>query len=89
MKTFVTGIGGVANSQVTTLAKNLRKHLPNCSKISRDSFFKSESETHTEENGSLQYEVLEVLNVEGKNNVSCLVLGGNPGHCGTSSRGNA
>lgn len=65
MKTFVIGIGGVANSQMRTLAKNLRKHLPNCSRISQDSF-KSESETDTVENGSLQYEVLEALNVEGK-----------------------
>lgn len=89
MKTFIIGIGGVTNSRSTTLAKNLRKHLPNCSKISQDNFFKSEPEADRDENGSFQYEVLEELNMEEKN-VSRLVLDGKPKALyKTSSLGNA
>uniref|UniRef100_I3LWJ1 Nicotinamide riboside kinase 1 n=1 Tax=Ictidomys tridecemlineatus TaxID=43179 RepID=I3LWJ1_ICTTR len=43
MKTFVIGIGGVTNGGKTTLAKNLQKHLPNCSVICQDDFFKLEA----------------------------------------------
>ncbi|XP_054582691.1 nicotinamide riboside kinase 1 isoform X4 [Eptesicus fuscus] len=64
MKTFVLGIGGVTNGGKTTLAKNLQKHLPNCSVISQDDFFKPQSEIETDENGFLQYDVLEALNME-------------------------
>ncbi|XP_057580114.1 nicotinamide riboside kinase 1 isoform X2 [Hippopotamus amphibius kiboko] len=64
MKTFVIGIGGVTNGGKTTLAKNLQKRLPNCSVISQDDFFKPESEIETDENGFLQYDVLEALNME-------------------------
>ncbi|XP_060055291.1 nicotinamide riboside kinase 1 isoform X2 [Erinaceus europaeus] len=64
MKTFVIGIGGVTNGGKTTLAKNLQKHLPNCSVISQDDFFKPESEIERDENGFLQYDVLEALNME-------------------------
>uniref|UniRef100_A0AC11BGV6 Nicotinamide riboside kinase 1 n=1 Tax=Ovis aries TaxID=9940 RepID=A0AC11BGV6_SHEEP len=64
MKTFVIGISGVTNGGKTTLAKNLQKHLPNCSVISQDDFFKPESEIETDENGFLQYDVLEALNME-------------------------
>ncbi|XP_065735597.1 nicotinamide riboside kinase 1 isoform X2 [Phocoena phocoena] len=64
MKTFVIGIGGVTNGGKTTLAKNLQKRLPNCSIISQDNFFKPESEIETDENGFLQYDVLEALNME-------------------------
>lgn len=56
MKTFVIGISGVTNGGKTTLAKNLEKHLPNCSVISQDDFFKPESEVETDENGFLQYD---------------------------------
>ncbi|XP_053512131.1 nicotinamide riboside kinase 1 isoform X2 [Artibeus jamaicensis] len=64
MKTFVIGISGVTNGGKTTLAKNLQKHFPNCSVISQDDFFKPESEIETDENGFLQYDVLEALNME-------------------------
>ncbi|XP_055282878.1 nicotinamide riboside kinase 1 isoform X2 [Moschus berezovskii] len=64
MKTFVIGISGVTNGGKTTLAKNLQKHLPNCSVLSQDDFFKPESEIETDENGFLQYDVLEALNME-------------------------
>ncbi|XP_054438989.1 nicotinamide riboside kinase 1 isoform X2 [Pteronotus mesoamericanus] len=64
MKTFVIGIGGVTNGGKTTLAKNLQKHLPHCSVISQDDFFKPESEIEKDENGFLQYDVLEALNME-------------------------
>ncbi|XP_073734169.1 nicotinamide riboside kinase 1 isoform X3 [Callorhinus ursinus] len=64
MKTFVIGISGVTNGGKTTLAKNLQKHLPNCSIISQDDFFKPESEIETDTNGFLQYDVLEALNME-------------------------
>uniref|UniRef100_A0A8D0ZAU0 Nicotinamide riboside kinase 1 n=1 Tax=Sus scrofa TaxID=9823 RepID=A0A8D0ZAU0_PIG len=64
MKTFVIGIGGVTNGGKTTLARNLQKRLPNCSVISQDDFFKPESEIETGENGFLQYDVLEALNME-------------------------
>ncbi|XP_022429201.1 nicotinamide riboside kinase 1 [Delphinapterus leucas] len=64
MKTFVIGIGGVTNGGKTTLAKNLQKRLPNCSIISQDNFFKPESEIETDENGFLQYDMLEALNME-------------------------
>lgn len=56
MNTFVIGIGGVTNGGKTTLAKNLQKHLPNCSVISQDDFFKPESEIETDKNGFLQYD---------------------------------
>uniref|UniRef100_A0A8C2UK66 Nicotinamide riboside kinase 1 n=1 Tax=Chinchilla lanigera TaxID=34839 RepID=A0A8C2UK66_CHILA len=64
MKAFVIGIGGVTNGGKTTLAKNLQKHLPNCSLISQDDFFKPESEIEKDKNGFLQYDVLEALNME-------------------------
>lgn len=51
MKRFVIGIGGVTNGGKTTLAKSLQKHLPNCSVISQDDFFKPESEIDIDENG--------------------------------------
>ncbi|XP_058300931.1 nicotinamide riboside kinase 1 isoform X3 [Hylobates moloch] len=57
MKTFIIGISGVTNGGKTTLAKNLQKHLPNCSVISQDDFFKPESEIETDKNGFLQYDV--------------------------------
>ncbi|XP_053431484.1 nicotinamide riboside kinase 1 isoform X2 [Nycticebus coucang] len=64
MKTFTIGISGVTNGGKSTLAKNLQKHLPNCSVISQDDFFKPESEIETDKNGFLQYDVLEALNME-------------------------
>ncbi|KAK1334439.1 hypothetical protein QTO34_005444 [Cnephaeus nilssonii] len=72
MKAFVIGIGGfflffwfsVTNGGKTTLAKKLQKHLPNCSVISQDDFFKPQSEIETDKNGFLQYDVLEALNME-------------------------
>ncbi|XP_013361995.1 PREDICTED: nicotinamide riboside kinase 1 isoform X4 [Chinchilla lanigera] len=54
----------VTNGGKTTLAKNLQKHLPNCSLISQDDFFKPESEIEKDKNGFLQYDVLEALNME-------------------------
>ncbi|XP_032722551.1 nicotinamide riboside kinase 1 isoform X6 [Lontra canadensis] len=64
MKTFVIGISGVTNGGKTTLAKKLQEHLPNCSVISQDDFFKPQSEIETDTNGFLQYDVLEALNME-------------------------
>ncbi|KAM6169964.1 nicotinamide riboside kinase 1 [Rhynchocyon petersi] len=64
MKTFIIGIGGVTNGGKTTLAKNLQKHLPNCTVISQDDYFKPESEIERDENGFLQYDVLEALDME-------------------------
>lgn len=64
MKTFVIGIGGVTNGGKTTLAKNLQRHLPNCTVICQDDFFKPESEIEKDKNGFLQYDVLEALNME-------------------------
>ncbi|XP_032162729.1 nicotinamide riboside kinase 1 isoform X3 [Mustela erminea] len=55
---------GVTNGGKTTLAKKLQKHLPNCSVISQDDFFKPQSEIETDTNGFLQYDVLEALNME-------------------------
>ncbi|XP_025787395.1 nicotinamide riboside kinase 1 [Puma concolor] len=43
---------------------NLQKHLPNCSIVSQDDFFKPESEIEIDANGFLQYDVLEALNME-------------------------
>ncbi|XP_006892066.1 PREDICTED: nicotinamide riboside kinase 1 [Elephantulus edwardii] len=64
MKTFIIGISGVTNGGKTTLAKNLQKHLPNCSVISQDDYFKPESEIEMDKNGFLQYDVLDALNME-------------------------
>lgn len=61
MKSFVIGISDVTNGGKKTLTKNLQKHLPNCSVISQDDFFKLESEIETDKNGFMQYEVLEAL----------------------------
>ncbi|XP_075864740.1 nicotinamide riboside kinase 1 isoform X5 [Microcebus murinus] len=58
------GTSCVTNGGKTTLAKNLQKHLPNCSVISQDDFFKPQSEIETDKNGFLQYDVLEALNME-------------------------
>uniref|UniRef100_A0A2K6EN75 Nicotinamide riboside kinase 1 n=1 Tax=Propithecus coquereli TaxID=379532 RepID=A0A2K6EN75_PROCO len=58
------GTSFVTNGGKTTLAKNLQKHLPNCSVISQDDFFKPQSEIETDKNGFLQYDVLEALNME-------------------------
>uniref|UniRef100_A0ABK0LGT3 Nicotinamide riboside kinase 1 n=1 Tax=Rattus norvegicus TaxID=10116 RepID=A0ABK0LGT3_RAT len=58
------GRRSVTNGGKTTLAKNLQKRLPNCSVISQDDFFKPESEIDIDENGFLQYDVLEALNME-------------------------
>ncbi|XP_010623742.1 nicotinamide riboside kinase 1 [Fukomys damarensis] len=78
MKTFVIGISGVTNGGKTTLAKNLQKHLPNCTVISQDDFFKPASEIEKDENGFLQYDVLEALNMETMMaDISCWM--GNPG----------
>lgn len=54
----------MTNGGKTTLAKNLQRRLPNCSVISQDTFFKPESEIDIDENGFLQYDVLEALNME-------------------------
>ncbi|XP_072453573.1 nicotinamide riboside kinase 1 isoform X2 [Notamacropus eugenii] len=64
MKAFVVGISGVTNGGKTTLAQKLQKQLPNCSVISQDDYFKPESEIKVDENGFLQYDVLEALNME-------------------------
>uniref|UniRef100_A0A8C8ZER7 Nicotinamide riboside kinase 1 n=1 Tax=Prolemur simus TaxID=1328070 RepID=A0A8C8ZER7_PROSS len=58
------GISCVTNGGKTTLANNLQKRLPNCSVISQDDFFKPQSEIEIDENGFLQYDVLEALNME-------------------------
>uniref|UniRef100_A0A8D2D4R7 Nicotinamide riboside kinase 1 n=1 Tax=Sciurus vulgaris TaxID=55149 RepID=A0A8D2D4R7_SCIVU len=86
MRTFVIGIGGVTNGGKTTLAKNLQKHLPNCSIISQDDFFKPESEIETDKNGFLQYDVLEALNMEQMMSaISCWME--SPGHSVGSTDG--
>uniref|UniRef100_F6UU85 Nicotinamide riboside kinase 1 n=1 Tax=Ornithorhynchus anatinus TaxID=9258 RepID=F6UU85_ORNAN len=54
----------VTNGGKTTLARNLQRQLPNCSIISQDDFFKPESEIEIDENGFLQYDVLDALNME-------------------------
>ncbi|XP_040844706.1 nicotinamide riboside kinase 1 isoform X2 [Ochotona curzoniae] len=54
----------VTNGGKTTLAKKLQEHLPHCSVISQDDFFKPESEIEIDKNGFLQYDVLEALNME-------------------------
>ncbi|KAJ7335554.1 hypothetical protein JRQ81_013495 [Phrynocephalus forsythii] len=64
MKTLVVGLGGVTNGGKTTLAKKLKKLLPNCSIISQDDFFKPESEVAVDDHGFLQYDVLDALYME-------------------------
>ncbi|XP_007665220.1 nicotinamide riboside kinase 1 isoform X2 [Ornithorhynchus anatinus] len=64
VKSLVIGISGVTNGGKTTLARNLQRQLPNCSIISQDDFFKPESEIEIDENGFLQYDVLDALNME-------------------------
>ncbi|XP_074022951.1 nicotinamide riboside kinase 1 isoform X2 [Numenius arquata] len=61
MKVLVIGLGGVTNGGKTTLAKKLKKMLPNCDIISQDDFFKPESEVETDERGFKLYDVLDAL----------------------------
>nr|XP_055128209.1 nicotinamide riboside kinase 1 isoform X2 [Symphalangus syndactylus] len=77
MKTFIIGISGVTNGGKTTLAKNLQKHLPNCSVISQDDFFKPESEIETDKNGFLQYDDLRFRHV-GQTGLELLTSGDLP-----------
>ncbi|XP_077200891.1 nicotinamide riboside kinase 1 isoform X2 [Paroedura picta] len=64
MKTLVIGIGGITNGGKTTLARKLKEQLPNCTIISQDDFFKSQSEVAVDEHGFLQYDVLDALYME-------------------------
>ncbi|XP_072848330.2 nicotinamide riboside kinase 1 isoform X1 [Pogona vitticeps] len=64
MKTLVIGLGGVTNGGKTTLAKKLKKLLPNCTIISQDDFFKPVSEVAVDDHGFLQYDVLDALYME-------------------------
>ncbi|XP_032642930.1 nicotinamide riboside kinase 1 isoform X13 [Chelonoidis abingdonii] len=64
MKVLVIGLGGVTNGGKTTLAKRLRKQLPNCSILAQDDFFKPESEVEVDEHGFKQYDVLDALYME-------------------------
>nr|XP_056704677.1 nicotinamide riboside kinase 1 isoform X1 [Euleptes europaea] len=64
MKTLVIGIGGITNGGKTTLARRLKEQLPNCTIISQDDFFKSQSEVATDEHGFLQYDVVDALYME-------------------------
>ncbi|XP_047380416.1 nicotinamide riboside kinase 1 isoform X5 [Sciurus carolinensis] len=86
MGAFLIEREGVTNGGKTTLAKNLQKHLPNCSIISQDDFFKPESEIETDKNGFLQYDVLEALNMEEMMSaISCWME--SPGHSVGSTDG--
>ncbi|XP_023578748.1 nicotinamide riboside kinase 1 isoform X3 [Octodon degus] len=83
-----SGLDSVTNGGKTTLAKNLQKHLPNCSIISQDDFFKPESEIEKDKNGFLQYDVLEALNMEKMMAaISCWME--NPGHSVKSTAGSS
>ncbi|XP_025025385.1 nicotinamide riboside kinase 1 isoform X1 [Python bivittatus] len=64
MKMLVIGLGGVTNGGKTTLARKLKKLLPNCTIISQDDFFKPESEVAIDDHGFLQYDVLDALYME-------------------------
>ncbi|XP_048360233.1 nicotinamide riboside kinase 1 isoform X2 [Sphaerodactylus townsendi] len=64
MKTLVIGIGGITNGGKTTLARRLKEQLKNCTIISQDNFFKSQSEVAVDEHGFLQYDVLDALHMK-------------------------
>ncbi|XP_042307708.1 nicotinamide riboside kinase 1 isoform X2 [Sceloporus undulatus] len=64
MKILIIGLGGVTNGGKTTLARKLKEHLPNCTIISQDDFFKPESEVAVDDNGFLQYDVLDALHMD-------------------------
>ncbi|XP_053144841.1 nicotinamide riboside kinase 1 isoform X2 [Hemicordylus capensis] len=61
---LVIGLGGVTNGGKTTLARKLKKQLPNCTVISQDDFFKPESEVAVDDRGFLQYDVLDALHMD-------------------------
>ncbi|XP_061483785.1 nicotinamide riboside kinase 1 isoform X2 [Rhineura floridana] len=64
MKMLVIGLGGVTNGGKTTLARRLKKQLPNCIILSQDDYFKPESDVAVDEHGFLQYDVLDALHME-------------------------
>ncbi|XP_003216581.2 nicotinamide riboside kinase 1 isoform X1 [Anolis carolinensis] len=64
MKILVIGLGGVTNGGKTTLSRKLKDQFPNCTIISQDDFFKPESEVAIDDNGFLQYDVLDALYME-------------------------
>ncbi|XP_053263787.1 nicotinamide riboside kinase 1 isoform X3 [Podarcis raffonei] len=61
---LVIGLGGITNGGKTTLAKRLKKQLPNCTILSQDDYFKPESEVAVDDQGFLQYDVLDALHME-------------------------
>nr|XP_034955626.1 nicotinamide riboside kinase 1 [Zootoca vivipara]XP_034955627.1 nicotinamide riboside kinase 1 [Zootoca vivipara]XP_034955628.1 nicotinamide riboside kinase 1 [Zootoca vivipara]XP_034955629.1 nicotinamide riboside kinase 1 [Zootoca vivipara] len=61
---LVIGLGGITNGGKTTLAKRLKKQLPNCTILSQDDYFKPESEVAVDDRGFLQYDVLDALHME-------------------------
>ncbi|XP_044301843.1 nicotinamide riboside kinase 1 isoform X2 [Varanus komodoensis] len=64
MKKLIIGLGGVTNGGKSTLARKLKKLLPNCTIISQDDFFKTESEVLVDDRGFLQYDVLDALHMD-------------------------
>ncbi|XP_072441181.1 nicotinamide riboside kinase 1-like [Chiloscyllium punctatum] len=64
MRTFIIGIGGITNGGKTTLARKLKKAVPNSMLLCQDTFFKPASEVEVGQDGFQQYDVITALDME-------------------------